>query len=84
MELRPLRRVIKILGSQKRISTSLGVSRKTVNGWLNQFKQMPLHHAMRLEELTDGKVLAEELIPHLKDHIISFQKYVIRKHQKYL
>ena len=84
MELRPLRRVIKILGSQKRISTSLGVSHKTVNGWLNQFKQIPLKHAMTLEELTDGKVLVEELIPELKDTIIRFEKYVLRSKQHYL
>lgn len=77
MDNKPLRRAIKIFGSQQRIATLLGVSRKTVNGWLNQFKRIPLHHVMCLEVLTNGEILAEEFLPHLKERIAEYKSFLI-------
>jgi hypothetical protein len=57
----------------------LGVSRYTINHWLNRDLAVPLKNALSVEVITNGIVKAEVLTPLAKDQILDFKKYLTQK-----
>ena len=70
-----LAKVIHFFGTQQKVGDSIGVSRKVINGWVNKGILVPVSYALSLERLTKGLVLAENLSPHVRSHIVLFKKY---------
>ena len=53
-----LRRAIKIIGSQTKLALKLKVSVMRLNHWMNLGIKIPLKYAIKIEVITEGKVLA--------------------------
>lgn len=58
-----MREVINFFGSYKAVADILDISPETVRKWGTHFSSIPLKHAYRIDELTDGKVKIADLIP---------------------
>ena len=59
--------VIQIVGSQRALAESLGVSLQAVNQWVNGRRRIPPKQASRIEKLTGGRVTAASLRPDLAE-----------------
>lgn len=48
---------------QRVVAESLGITKQAVNHWFKGRLLIPLHHARRLEKMTQGRVSIKELRP---------------------
>lgn len=71
-----LMKAIKIIGSQQKLATSLGIRFTVVNNWLNPGIRIPLKHALKIEVITNGLIKAEFLNPEDKEVIHLYQQYL--------
>ncbi len=62
-----MEKVIHYLDGPLIMSRKLGVSRFAVYTWRAGIRNMPAEVAVRIEKLTDGLVLREELLPEIFD-----------------
>ncbi|TQN51877.1 putative protein YdaS [Acidithiobacillus thiooxidans ATCC 19377] len=69
-----LQKVINHFGGDTALGKKLGVSRFAVYTWKVGLRNMPAEMAFRMEKLTDGLVLREELLPEIFDRSWSKQK----------
>lgn len=69
-----LQKVINQFGGDKALGKKLGVSRFAVYTWKVGLRNMPAEMAFRMEKLTNGLVLREELLPEIFDRSWSKQK----------
>ena len=76
MENEALMAAIRFFGSQQQLSKALGVDRKIINDWLNKSIRLPVQHALSIEMLTDGQILAEKLSPHAKSQIVKYKIFL--------
>ena len=60
METEAFSRVVKIIGSKKKIAEQCGVSPQVVQKWK---VRVPAKHVVKLEKLTGGEIKREELRP---------------------
>jgi DNA-binding transcriptional regulator YdaS (Cro superfamily) len=67
---------IRFFDSQQKLSKVLGVNRKVINNWLNMSVRVPVQHAMSIEILTDGEILAEKLSPHARTQIMKYKTFL--------
>ncbi len=79
MENEALMEAIRFFNSQQKLSKVLGVSRKVINNWLNMCVRVPVQHAMSIERLTNGQILAEKLSPHANSQIVSYKTFLKEK-----
>lgn len=63
MTIDALKKAIKTIGSQRRLSKNLGISSQRVNHWVNRDKKVPGEFCIAIEKLTKGKVTRFELRP---------------------
>lgn len=56
-------KVIKYFGSQKDLAKKLKINPSNISMWVRGFKIVPLHHAIKIEELSDGLFLRELMRP---------------------
>lgn len=74
-----LRRAIKIIGSQRKLASKLGVSFARLNHWVNLGIEVPPKFAMRIEILTEGEILAQDLCMDCRYEFIDYKKFNIKK-----
>lgn len=61
---KPLMKALKVLGIKgSALARAIPVSHSYVSSWLYEINTVPLKHAFRIEELTEGKVMAKALNP---------------------
>jgi DNA-binding transcriptional regulator YdaS (Cro superfamily) len=62
-----LEKAIEIVGSQRALAESLGVSLQAVNQWVNGKRPIPPKRAFDIQKLTGGRVRAASLRPDLAE-----------------
>lgn len=67
MEFEPIKRLIAITGSQKKLAEIIGVSQPTICKWLNGKAKPDAEKVPALVRASNGYVLANELRPDLPD-----------------
>ncbi|MDX2165093.1 MAG: YdaS family helix-turn-helix protein [Gammaproteobacteria bacterium] len=71
-----LRRAIKIIGSQTKLALKLKVSLPRLNHWMNLGIKIPIEHAIKIEILTQGEILAEDLCVDSRYELIAYKKFI--------
>jgi DNA-binding transcriptional regulator YdaS (Cro superfamily) len=61
----PLKRAVKVVGSQAALAKALGVKPQHVWNWLNRDQRVPAEQVLPIEAATEGKVTRHELRPDL-------------------
>ncbi|MGQ3051067.1 MAG: helix-turn-helix domain-containing protein [Roseateles sp.] len=59
----PIARACKHLGGQGAVARLLGLKPPTVNEWCTGKRKVPAERCIQIEQLTDGAVRCEELLP---------------------
>ena len=77
-----LRKAIKLIGTQKKLSALLGVGCSVANNWLNIGIKIPLKYALHIEAMTNGLVKAKNLVPDAEKQLVLYEKYLIEKYCK--
>lgn len=73
-----LRRAIKIIGSQTKLALKLKVNSRRLNHWMNLGIKIPLKYAIKIEVITEGKILAEDLSFDSRLELIEYKKFLKR------
>ena len=58
-----LREAIKIVGSNQKLSESVGVSYKTILDWTSGRSGISIPNALKIEKATNGKIKVKDLLP---------------------
>lgn len=69
---REWRKLIRIFKEQQILAKELGVVPCSISIWANGHKLIPIHHAIKIEQLTKGKITREMLRP---DIFVKIQNY---------
>lgn len=73
MEQHPIDRAAAIVGSQKALADSLGVTKAAVGQWKDPGRRVPAEHCPAIERLTEGKVRCEELRADVEWEVLRLQ-----------
>lgn len=73
MEQHPIDRAAAIVGSQKALADSLGVTKAAVGQWKDEGRRVPAEHCPAIERLTAGHVRCEELRPDVEWEVLRLQ-----------
>jgi DNA-binding transcriptional regulator YdaS (Cro superfamily) len=71
-----LKKAIRMIGSQQKLASELGVARSAINHWLNRGTGISLENALHIETLTNGSIKAESLMPSATMKILGFKRYL--------
>lgn len=63
MNTKSLHKVVELMNTQAALARSLGVSKPTVNQWVNARRPVPARFCVLIEHLTKGAVTRQDLRP---------------------
>ena len=66
-QFKPVKDLIAIFGTQKKLGETLGVKQGTITAWLNLRHGVSERNALKAERITNGQVKAVDLCPSLAE-----------------
>ena len=61
-----MQKAVLLFGGVVKLSEKMNVQQSTISKWLHSKLPVPIKHAVKIEELTNGKIKAKDLRPDLK------------------
>jgi len=61
-----MEKAVSFFGGVLKLSEKLNVQQSSVSKWLHSKLPVPIKHAVKIEELTNGEIKAKDLRPDLK------------------